>query len=130
MGNGFPVQNNAHYRQPHVFPAHQYTAHMGPSVYPRKMADPAGGSPYSKGGTQTMQSKSNKLKIKCKPKWDKCDAGVYKQSVKEYLRPFPTFRISSNSEVDILYPLRHLNTVLKMATADSIPKHMSEIQVR
>ena len=72
---------------------------------------------------ETMQSKSNKLKIKCKPKWDKCDAGVYKQSVKEYLRPFPTFRISANSEVDILYPLRHLNTVLKMATADSIPKH-------
>ena len=56
MGNGFPVQNIAHYRQPHVFPAHQYTAHMGPSVYPRKMADPAGGSPYSKGGTHTPHS--------------------------------------------------------------------------
>ena len=35
MGNGIPVQNFAHYR-PHVFPAHHYTSHMGPSVYPRQ----------------------------------------------------------------------------------------------
>ena len=45
---------------------------------------------------ETMQTGLTERKIKCKPKWDKCDAGVYKQSVQEYLRPFPTFRISSN----------------------------------
>ena len=45
MGNGFPVQNIAHYRQPHVFPAHQYTAHMGPSVYPRQKWQTLQGAP-------------------------------------------------------------------------------------
>ena len=79
---------------------------------------------------ETTQTGSTEQKIKCKPKWDKCDAVVYKQSVQEYLRPFPTFRISLSSELDILYPLGHLNTVLKMATADSIPKHRSEIRAR
>ena len=79
---------------------------------------------------ETMQTGPTERKIKFKPKWDKCDAGVYKQSVQENLRPFQTFRISSNSELDILYPLGHLNTALKMATADSIPKHRSEIRTK
>ena len=30
---------------------------------------------------ETTQTGRTKRMIKCKPKWDKCDAGVYKQSV-------------------------------------------------
>ena len=36
---------------------------------------------------ETTQTGPTERKIKCKPKWDKCDAGVYKQSVQEYQRP-------------------------------------------
>ena len=67
---------------------------------------------------------------RCKPKWDKCNKQVYKQSIKTNLQPFSTFHVQSTSETDILQPLSHLNAVLNQATLDSIPRHRSEIKTR
>ncbi|MEW8544220.1 MAG: reverse transcriptase family protein, partial [Candidatus Thiodiazotropha sp.] len=79
---------------------------------------------------ETEQVHVSNQKIKCKPKWDKCDIAIYKQTVRENLHPFSTFQLKSNSEIDILQPLGHLNSVLKMATVESIPKHKSEVQIK
>ena len=60
-----------------------------------------------------------KIKIKCKPKWDKCNRFVYKNTVRNHLMPFETFIPSLNSHIYILQPLCHLNAVLKQATLDT-----------
>ena len=64
----------------------------------------------------SYQDKGNTV-IKCKPKWDKCDKQEYKNYVSQSLRPFDSFHISNSSELDILYPIGHLNAVLKTAAS-------------
>ncbi|MEW8546334.1 MAG: reverse transcriptase family protein, partial [Candidatus Thiodiazotropha sp.] len=73
---------------------------------------------------------NQKMKVTCKPKWEKCDKLVYRNTVREHLLPFDTFLPTVTSEVDILQPLSHLNAVLKQATACSIPKFKTEVSVR
>ena len=69
-------------------------------------------------------------RIICKPKWDRCDKDYYRKSIRENLLPFDSFQLSTNSSIDILEPLSHLNAVLKQATFDSIPKFKSELTVK
>ena len=49
--------------------------------------------------------------VKCKPKWKKCNNQIYKQSIKN-IQHFSIFQVQSNSEIDTLKPLGHLNAVL------------------
>ena len=65
-------------------------------------------------------------RIVCKPKWDRCDRDSYRRSIRENLLPFDAFHLSTDSNIDILEPLSHLNAVLKKATYDSIPKFRAE----
>ena len=53
-----------------------------------------------------------------------------KKHISEWLRPFDSFYISNSKELDILYPLSHLNAVLKSATEVSIPNHKSPIKFK
>ena len=71
-----------------------------------------------------------KIKIMCKPKWEKCNRTVYRNTVRNQLMPFETFLPSLNSQIDVLQPLSHLNAVLKQATLDSIPKFKPEVIVK
>ena len=68
--------------------------------------------------------------FQCKPKWDKCNEEVFKKHISEWLRPFDSLYISYSKELDILYPLSHLNAVLKSATEVSIPNHKSSIKFK
>ena len=77
----------------------------------------------------SCQDKGNTV-IKCKPKWDKCDKQEYKNYVSQSLRPFDSFHISNSSELDILYPIGHLNAVLKTAAEASIPNYKPEIKLK
>ena len=65
-------------------------------------------------------------RIVCKPKWDRCDRDSYRRSIRENLLPFDAFHLSTDSNIDILEPLSHLNAVLKKDTYDSIPKFSAE----
>ena len=49
-------------------------------------------------------------------KWDRCDRDSYRRSIRENLLPFDAFHLSTDSNIDILEPLSHLNAVLKKAT--------------
>ena len=71
-----------------------------------------------------------KTRLICKPKWDKCNRTVYRNSVRNHLTPFDTFLPSLSSHIDVLQPLSHLNAVLKQATYDSIPKFKPEITAK
>ena len=86
----------------------------------------------------SCQDKGNTV-IKCKPKWDKCDKQEYKNyvsqslrpnHVSQSLRPFDSFHISNSSELDILYPIGHLNAVPKTAAEASIPNYKPEIKLK
>ena len=66
-------------------------------------------------------------RIMCKPKSDRCDKDNYRKFIRENLLPFDSFQLSTNSSIDILEPLSHLNAVLKQATFDSIPKFKPEL---
>ena len=69
-------------------------------------------------------------RIMCKPKWDRCDKDYYRKFVRENLLPFDSFQLSTNSSIDTLEPLSHLNAVLKQATFDSIPKFKPKLTVK
>ena len=69
-------------------------------------------------------------RLMCKPKWDRCDKDHYRKFMRENLLPFDSFQLSTNSSIDILEPLSHLNAVLKQATFDSIPKFKPELTVK
>ena len=74
--------------------------------------------------------RKEKMKLICKPKWDKCNKTVYRNTVRDHLLPFDTFLPALNSHIDILQPLSHLNAVLKQAALNSIPKFKPEITVK
>ena len=78
----------------------------------------------------TSDTKQVRYSVQCKPKWEKCDSLLYKKSVSHLLKPFDSFFICTNSELEILYPLCHLNAVLKVATMKSIPKYKPIIELK
>ena len=70
------------------------------------------------------------IMTKRKPNWDKCDKQNYQMFILNSLRSFDSFHIGNSSELDILYPLGHLNAVLKLATEDSIPNFKPEVRLK
>ena len=49
---------------------------------------------------------------------------------KKNLRSFDSFYLGNSSDLDILYPIGHLNAVLKLATEDSIPNFKPEVRLK
>ena len=68
--------------------------------------------------------------IRCKPRWDKCDRGAYQNFVEENLNLCLQLHPGMSAEQDILYPLAHLNTILRLATQQSIPNFKPEIKAK
>ena len=60
-----------------------------------------------------------------KPKLGKCDKQMYRQ-----LKYFDSIYIRNSSKLNILYPLGHLNAVLKVATMESIPNYKPETKLK
>ena len=46
------------------------------------------------------------------------------------LRSFLSFSFGDLAELDILYPLGHLNTILRLAAEHSIPNHKPKIKLK
>ena len=70
------------------------------------------------------------IMTKRKPNWDRCDKQNYQIFIENSLRSFDSFHIGNSSELDILYPLGHLNAVFKLATEDSIPNFKPEVRLK
>ena len=68
--------------------------------------------------------------IQCKPRWEKCDRQVYECFVEENLKTKLLLHPGTSVEQDILYPLAHLNTILRLATEQSIPNYKPEIKAK
>ena len=68
--------------------------------------------------------------IPCKPKWEKCNRQEYTIFVEENLQSHLYLHPSKSTEQDILYPLAHLNTILRLATQQSIPNYKPEIKAK
>ena len=65
--------------------------------------------------------------IDIRPKWDKCNHQIYKGSINRLLGSFPE---DIKSEFEFMCALGHMTSVLKKATAASIPGYRSKIRVK
>ena len=74
--------------------------------------------------------KNENVIIKCKPNWDKCDKQNYQLFIKKNLKSFDSFYLGNSSDLDILYPIEHLNAVSKLATEDSILNFKPEVRLK
>ena len=65
--------------------------------------------------------------VRVKPKWDKCDKYRYREIIAHSLKSAPS---NIENELDFLFALGHMTSVLKTATSKSIPNHKSVINVK
>ena len=65
--------------------------------------------------------------VRVKPKWDKCDKYRYRDVIAHSLA---SAQSNIENELDFLFALGHMTSVLKTATSKSIPNHKSVINVK